>query len=50
MNIAFTFPGQGSQSIGMLTALAEASPTVADTFAEASERLGYDLWELVRGR
>jgi len=40
------FPGQGSQSVGMLAALAAAEPAVQATFAEASEVLGYDLWTL----
>jgi len=40
------FPGQGSQSVGMLAALAAAEPAVQATFAEASEVLGYDLWAL----
>ena len=47
MKLAFVFPGQGSQSIGMLNALNAAYPTVATTFAEASDVLGYDLWQLV---
>ncbi len=42
------FPGQGSQSVGMLSALAEAFPQVGETFAEASTVLGYDLWERVQ--
>lgn len=46
--IAFVFPGQGSQSIGMLKELAEAFSLVKDTFTEASEVLGYDLWQLVQ--
>lgn len=46
MAFAFVFPGQGSQSIGMLSALAAAEPLVLETFAEASEALGYDLWKL----
>lgn len=46
MPFAFVFPGQGSQSIGMLAKLAAAEPVVAETFAEASEVLGYDLWKL----
>jgi len=46
--LAFVFPGQGSQSVGMLAELAEAHSVVRDTFGEASEALGYDLWELVR--
>lgn len=47
-NIAFVFPGQGSQKVGMLQDIAQNSPTVIDVFAEASEALGYDLWELVQ--
>ena len=47
MTLAFVFPGQGSQSIGMLNALAGEFPQVQQTFAEASQVLGYDLWELV---
>ncbi len=47
MKLAFVFPGQGSQSAGMLNALHAAYPTVAATFAEASDVLGYDLWQLV---
>ena len=46
MTVAFVFPGQGSQSVGMLAALAESEAVVADTFAEASSVLGYDLWQL----
>lgn len=46
MTFAFVFPGQGSQSVGMLTQLASAEPLVQETFAEASEVLGYDLWQL----
>lgn len=46
MTFAFVFPGQGSQSIGMLSALAAAEPVVQETFAEASQVLGYDLWKL----
>jgi [acyl-carrier-protein] S-malonyltransferase len=42
------FPGQGSQSPGMQSALAERYPVVASTYAEASEVLGYDLWTLVQ--
>ncbi|MCV2884277.1 ACP S-malonyltransferase [Aestuariibacter sp. AA17] len=45
---AFVFPGQGSQSVGMLSELAEDHPQVKDTFKEASEVLGYDLWELIQ--
>lgn len=43
----FLFPGQGSQSVGMLAGLAESQPEVRATFAEASEALGIDLWRLV---
>lgn len=46
MSLAFVFPGQGSQSIGMLAELGTADPVVQATFAEASEVLGYDLWAL----
>ena len=46
MSLAFVFPGQGSQSVGMLAELGAAEPAVRDTFAEASEVLGYDLWSL----
>lgn len=48
MGIAFVFPGQGSQSIGMLAALAAASPVVRETFDAASAVLGYDLWQLAQ--
>src|SRR5690606_28609723 len=47
-NLAFVFPGQGSQKIGMLAELAEHYPVVQETFAEASGVLGYDLWALVQ--
>jgi [acyl-carrier-protein] S-malonyltransferase len=45
MSLAFVFPGQASQSIGMLGALAKTSPIIEATFAEASAVLGYDLWQ-----
>jgi [acyl-carrier-protein] S-malonyltransferase len=45
MSLAFVFPGQGSQSLGMLSALAGSSPVVESLFAQASEVLGYDLWK-----
>ena len=48
MSTAFVFPGQGSQSIGMLASLAEQFPSIQQTFAEASEALGYDLWTLTQ--
>ncbi len=46
MAFAMVFPGQGSQSLGMLAALSEQEPLIKDTFAEASSVLGYDLWQL----
>lgn len=46
-SFSIVFPGQGSQSVGMLGALAESFPLVEETFAEASQALGYDLWRLV---
>jgi [acyl-carrier-protein] S-malonyltransferase len=47
MAFAFVFPGQGSQSVGMLGALDTADAPVRATFDEASAVLGYDLWKLV---
>jgi [acyl-carrier-protein] S-malonyltransferase len=47
--LAFVFPGQGSQSIAMLAELAELHSAVRDTFAEASEGAGVDLWALSQG-
>jgi [acyl-carrier-protein] S-malonyltransferase len=44
MALAFVFPGQGSQSIGMMSTLAKVSPVIEATFADASAVLGYDLW------
>lgn len=46
--LAFVFPGQGSQSVGMLADLAKAFPVVRATFQEASEALRLDLWALVQ--
>ncbi|MFN3881330.1 MAG: ACP S-malonyltransferase [Nitrincola lacisaponensis] len=46
--LAFVFPGQGSQQVGMLSELAAAHPVIEETFAEASAALGYDLWDLVQ--
>ena len=48
MTFAFVFPGQGSQSVGMLADLSEQFPQVKSTFSEASEVLGYDLWDLIQ--
>ncbi len=45
---AIVFPGQGSQSVGMLAELGEQYGVVKQTFAEASEVLGYDLWALIQ--
>ncbi len=45
MSLAFIFPGQGSQSVGMLSDFAD-NEIVQNTFKEASEALGYDLWHL----
>lgn len=45
---AMVFPGQGSQAVGMLAELATAYPVVEQTFAQASQALGYDLWALVQ--
>jgi [acyl-carrier-protein] S-malonyltransferase len=47
-NLAFVFPGQGSQKIGMLAGLAEQNPIIEKTFNEASEVLGYDMWQLIQ--
>ena len=44
--LAFVFPGQGSQVVGMLGELAAERPQIGDTFAEAADALGYDLWQL----
>ena len=45
---AFLFPGQGSQSVGMGAALAEASPAARDVFGEVDEALGQNLFKLMR--
>lgn len=44
--LAFVFPGQGSQAVGMLAEVAAENPIIETTFAEASAALGYDLWQL----
>ena len=46
--LAIVFPGQGSQSVGMLAELAAENSQVIDTFELASDVLGYDLWQLVQ--
>lgn len=48
MSLAFVFPGQGSQSEGMLSALAAQFSEVEATYREAAEVLGYDLWDIVQ--
>lgn len=45
---AFVFPGQGSQKVGMLAELAEQFSGIRDTFAEASEAVGFDLWQIAQ--
>jgi [acyl-carrier-protein] S-malonyltransferase len=47
-NYTIVFPGQGSQSVGMLKDLALNSPEIQETYREASDVLGYDLWDLVQ--
>ncbi|MFI0399186.1 MAG: ACP S-malonyltransferase [Thiolinea sp.] len=49
MAIAGLFPGQGSQSLGMLAELAASFPVVTQTFEQASQVLGRDLWQLAQG-
>ena len=46
MKIAFVFPGQGSQSVGMMKSFAQL-PGVRDTFSQASDAIGQDVWKLV---
>ena len=48
MKYAIVFPGQGSQSLGMLSELAENFSIVKDIFTEASDALGFDLWKLTQ--
>ena len=47
-SLAFVFPGQGSQSLGMLAELGAEKPVIIETFKEASDALGYDLWKLIQ--
>ena len=42
------FPGQNSQHVGMLAELSNLYPQISQTFAEASDVLGYDLWQLTQ--
>lgn len=47
-SLAFVFPGQGSQSLGMLAEIGAQQPLIRETFAEAADALGYDLWALTQ--
>lgn len=47
-SIGFVFPGQGSHSVGMLANIANEFPEIKSTYSQASEVLGYDLWQLVQ--
>ncbi len=47
-NLAFVFPGQGSQSLGMLKDLSASYPIVNEVFEQASDALGFDLWQLAQ--
>lgn len=47
-SLAFVFPGQGSQSLGMLAEIGAQQPLICETFGEASDALGYDLWALTQ--
>ena len=46
--LGFVFPGQGSQKVAMLAEISDQYSVVIETFAEASEALGYDLWDLIQ--
>ncbi len=48
LNLAIVFPGQGSQSVGMLAELADNYPLIIDYFSQVSNKLGYDLWRLTQ--
>jgi [acyl-carrier-protein] S-malonyltransferase len=48
MQFAFLFPGQGSQSLGMLSDLSEKFPIIKTLFSEASDILHYDLWDVIQ--
>lgn len=47
-NLAFVFPGQGSQKIGMLSDLADNHALIKETFDQASDVLGYNMWDLIQ--
>jgi [acyl-carrier-protein] S-malonyltransferase len=47
-NLAFVFPGQGSQKVGMLSEIAGQHSLIKETFAEASDALAYDVWDLIQ--
>lgn len=47
-SLAFVFPGQGSQTVGMLAELGAEHAVIKETFAEASDALGYDMWTMVQ--
>ena len=46
-SFAYVFPGQGSQSLGMMAAWEDHQSTVTEVFEEASNALGYDLWSVI---
>lgn len=48
LNTAFVFPGQGSQSVGMLSDFLPQYPLIREVFAEVSDAVGYDVWQLVQ--
>ncbi|HVA54434.1 MAG TPA: ACP S-malonyltransferase, partial [Gammaproteobacteria bacterium] len=48
MTFAVVFPGQGSQSLGMLATISDTYPYIKQTFTEASNNLGYDIWALTQ--
>ena len=47
-SLAFVFPGQGSQAVGMLSEMGDRCPTIKDTFAEASDQVDFDLWQMAQ--
>jgi [acyl-carrier-protein] S-malonyltransferase len=48
MEFAFVFPGQGSQSVGMVKELSESFPMVRECYQEASDAIEVDLWKMVQ--